>query len=177
MSRIGKKQVAIPDGVTATLAEGVVAVKGPKGELSLALVDDVSVEIADASIAVKPRADSKQARSMWGMQRSLISNLVEGVSKGFSKDLELKGTGYRAQMQGKDLKLSLGFSHEIIYTPPEGVSIACPSQTQITISGIDKQKVGQSAAVIRSYRPPEPYKGKGVRYKDEYIFMKEGKKK
>ncbi len=177
MSRIGKKEVAIPDGVTAQLEKGVVAIKGPKGELSLALLSDVTVDIADSGIVVKPKDESKRSRSMWGMQRSLINNLVEGVSKGFSKELELKGTGYRAQMQGKNLKMSLGFSHEIIFTPPEGVSIACSSQTEITVSGIDKQKVGQAAAVIRSYRPPEPYKGKGVRYKGEFIFMKEGKKK
>ncbi len=177
MSRIGKKEVAIPDGVTAKFENGVVAVKGPKGELSLALVADVSVDIAEKGITVNPHGESKRARSMWGMQRSLLSNLVEGVSQGFAKELELRGTGYRAQMQGKDLKLSLGFSHEIIFTPPEGVTVACSSQTEIKVSGIDKQKVGQAAAVIRSYRPPEPYKGKGVRYKDEYIFMKEGKKK
>lgn len=141
------------------------------------LMNDVSLEISENGIAVIPKGVSKRARSMWGMQRSLISNLVEGVSQGFAKDLELKGTGYRAQMQGKNLKMNLGFSHDVIFTPPEGVTVACASQTEIKVSGIDKQKVGQAAAVIRSYRPPEPYKGKGVRYKGEFIFMKEGKKK
>ncbi len=177
MSRIGKKVVPVPDGVTTAMDGNVLTAKGPKGELSVTLLDDVVVSMSEGGIQVTPRENTKRARSMWGMQRSLINNLVEGVSKGFVKELVLKGTGYRAQMQGKNLKLSLGFSHDVIYTPPEGVNITCPSQTEITLSGIDKQKVGQAAAKIRSYRPPEPYKGKGVRYKDEHIFMKEGKKK
>ena len=151
--------------------------KGPKGELSLTLMEDVSASLEDGSITVSPRDDSKRSRSMWGMQRTLVNNLIEGVTNGFTKELILKGTGYRAQMQGKSLKLMLGLSHDVIFDAPEGVTITCPSQTEVIITGIDKQKVGQTAAKIRSFRPPEPYKGKGVRYKDEYVFMKEGKKK
>ncbi len=177
MSRIGKLAVAVPDGVTATVDGSNVTVKGPKGELSVALVEEVTVEMGDDGIKVSPRDDSKKARSMWGLSRSLINNLVEGVTKGYEKELELRGTGYRAQMQGSNLKLNLGLSHDVVYTAPDGVKIECPSQTEIKISGMDKQKVGQVASEIRSYRPPEPYKGKGVRYKDEYVFMKEGKKK
>lgn len=177
MSRIGKKPVAVPDGVTASIDGDVILVKGPKGEVSTQLAKEVSVTIAETGVVITPRDETKRARSMWGMQRSVINNLVEGVSKGFSRELELRGTGYRAQLQGKDLKLLLGFSHDVIFSPPEGVDIQCPSQTEIVVSGIDKQKVGQAAAKIRSYRPPEPYKGKGVRYKNEYVFMKEGKKK
>lgn len=177
MSRIGKKPVAVPDGVTASIDGDVISVKGPKGEVSTQLAKEVSVTIAETGVVITPRDETKRARSMWGMQRSVINNLVEGVSKGFSRELELRGTGYRAQLQGKDLKLLLGFSHDVIFSPPEGVDIQCPSQTEIVVSGIDKQKVGQAAAKIRSYRPPEPYKGKGVRYKNEYVFMKEGKKK
>lgn len=177
MSRIGKKPVAVPDGVTASIDGDVISVKGPKGEVSTQLAKEVSVTIAETGVVIMPRDETKRARSMWGMQRSVINNLVEGVSKGFSRELELRGTGYRAQLQGKDLKLLLGFSHDVIFSPPEGVDIQCPSQTEIVVSGIDKQKVGQAAAKIRSYRPPEPYKGKGVRYKNEYVFMKEGKKK
>ncbi|TDI63077.1 MAG: 50S ribosomal protein L6 [Alphaproteobacteria bacterium] len=177
MSRIGKKPVAIPDGVTASIDGDVISVKGPKGEASAQVVKEVSVTLAETGVVIMPRNETKRARSMWGMQRSLVNNLVEGVSKGFSKELELRGTGYRAQLQGTNLRLQLGFSHEVIFPPPEGIDIQCPSQTEIVVSGIDKQKVGQAAAKIRSYRPPEPYKGKGIRYKSEYVFMKEGKKK
>ena len=177
MSRIGKQPVAVPSGVTANIDGAHVSIKGPKGELSLTLMDEVSVEMEDAGIKVSPRDSSKRARSMWGMQRTLIKNLVDGVTEGFKKELELRGTGYRAQMQGKSLKLMLGLSHDVIFEAPEGVEIACPSQTEVTLTGMDKQKVGQAAAKIRSFRPPEPYKGKGIRYKDEYVFMKEGKKK
>jgi len=167
----------VPSGVTASIDETAVTVKGPKGELTANLLDEVVAKLNDNCIDVMPRDDSKQARSMWGLQRSMINNLVLGVTEGFSKELELRGTGYRAQLQGKNLKLQVGFSHEVIYKPPYGVEVACPSQTEITVSGIDKQKVGQAAAVIRSFRPPEPYKGKGIRYKNEYVLIKEGKKK
>jgi large subunit ribosomal protein L6 len=177
MSRVGKKPVVIPDGVTASIDGNLISVKGPKGEVSAPVVKEVSVSLEEAGVVVVPRDETKRARSMWGMQRSLVSNLVEGVLKGFTKELELRGTGYRARLQGKDIKLQLGLSHEVIFSPPEGVNIQCPSQTEIVVSGIDKQKVGQVAAIIRSFRPPEPYKGKGVRYKNEYVFMKEGKKK
>lgn len=177
MSRIGKKPVSLPKGVTAAVNDNKVSVKGPKGELSLALVDGVSVSLDDEGLSVTPRDQTKKSRSMWGMQRSLIGNLVSGVSEGFSKELELRGTGYRAQLQGKNLKLQLGFSHDVVFAPPKGIEIACPSQTEIVVSGIDKQLVGEVAAKIRAYRPPEPYKGKGVRYKDEYVLIKEGKKK
>ena len=177
MSRIGKQPVTVPSGVTANIDGGNISIKGPKGELSLALMDEVSVEMEDAGIKVTPRDSSKRARSMWGMQRTLIKNLVDGVTEGFKKELELRGTGYRAQMQGKSLKLMLGLSHDVIFEAPEGVDMSCPSQTEVILTGVDKQKVGQAAAKIRSFRPPEPYKGKGIRYKDEYVFMKEGKKK
>lgn len=177
MSRIGKRSIAVPDGVTATVNDSMVSVKGPKGELALNLVDGVKAEMGDAGITMVPRDDTKAARAMWGMQRTLVNNLIEGVSKGFTKDLELRGTGYRAQMQGKDVKLMLGLSHDVIFSAPEGVDVKCVSQTEISVSGIDKQRVGEVAAKIRSFRPPEPYKGKGIRYKDEYVFIKEGKKK
>ena len=177
MSRIGKKPVAIPDGVTASIDGNLISVKGPKGEVSVPLVAEVSVSLEERGVVLLPRDETKRARSMWGMQRSLVNNLVEGVSKGFTKELELRGTGYRAQLKGKNIQLQLGLSHEVIFSPPEGVNIQCPSQTEIVVTGIDKQKVGEVAAKIRAFRPPEPYKGKGVRYKDEYVFMKEGKKK
>ena len=177
MSRIGKQPVPVPSGVTANIDGSQISVKGPKGEMSITLMDDVSVEMEDAGIKVSPRDSTKRSRSMWGMQRTLIKNLIDGVTEGFKKELELRGTGYRAQMQGKSLKLMLGLSHDVIFEAPEGVDIACPSQTEVILSGMDKQKVGQAAAKIRSFRPPEPYKGKGIRYKDEYVFMKEGKKK
>lgn len=177
MSRIGKKAVPIPEKVNVSLDGQTVSVKGPKGELSLTLVDEVTVSQGDDGVQISPRDDSKRARSMWGMQRTLISNLIEGVSDGFKKDLELRGTGYRAQMKGKAVELKLGLSHDVVYEPPAGIDLACASQTEISVTGIDKQVVGQVAAKIRSFRPPEPYKGKGIRYKDEYVMIKEGKKK
>lgn len=177
MSRIGSKAVAIPDGVDAKVEGQSVSVKGPKGELSLVLVDQVSVQMTDDGIKVDPRDESKTARSMWGMQRTLISNIVVGVTEGFTRTLEINGVGYRAQMQGNKLQLALGLSHDVVYPAPEGIKIETPTPTQIIISGIDKQRVGQVAAEIRSFRPPEPYKGKGIKYQDEYIFRKEGKKK
>ena len=177
MSRIGKKPVPVPSGVEVSLNGNAVAVKGPKGELNAILSELVSVEQNDDGVLVSPVNKSQEARSFWGLSRSLVSNLVVGVSDGFVKKLELVGVGYRAQVQGQKLKLSLGFSHDVDYDIPEGIKVECPSQTEITVSGIDKQKVGQVGAEIRSYRTPEPYKGKGVRYEGEYIFRKEGKKK
>jgi large subunit ribosomal protein L6 len=177
MSRIGSKSIQIPDGVTVNLAGQDISVKGKKGELSLRLVDDVTVTQEGNELTVRPRGDSKRARSMWGMQRSLVQNMVVGVSEGFTRDLEIQGVGYRAAVQGKSLSLQLGFSHDVNFEIPEGIEIKCERPTAISISGIDKQKVGQVAAKIRGYRPPEPYKGKGVRYSDEYVFRKEGKKK
>jgi len=177
MSRIGNKAVEIPDGVTATIDGQSVTVKGPKGELSAVLVDDVIAQMGDDGIKVDPRDQSKRARSMWGMSRSVIANLVDGVSQGFTKTLEINGVGYRAQVQGKALQLNLGLSHDVSYPIPEGINIECPKPTEIVISGIDRQRVGQVAAEIRDYRPPEPYKGKGIKYAGEYIFRKEGKKK
>ncbi|KUO57181.1 MAG: 50S ribosomal protein L6 [Alphaproteobacteria bacterium BRH_c36] len=179
MSRIGKKPVAVPSGLTATIDGQTVKVKGSKGELSFTIPEVCSVEMTDDGIVVQPRDDSKEARSMWGMSRTQISNLVEGVSSGFSKILEIQGVGYRAAMKGKDLQLSLGFSHEVVHPIPQGVQVAVSGAKQeiITVSGIDKQLVGQVASEIRGYRPPEPYQGKGVRYQGEYIFRKEGKKK
>lgn len=177
MSRIGKKPVAIPQGVEVTLSGQNFAAKGPKGELAVILSDNVTVAQGDDGVTVAPADKSQTARSFWGLSRSLVENIVVGVSEGFSRKLELLGVGYRAQMQGSTLKLSLGFSHDIDYSVPEGIKIECPSQTEIIVSGIDKQKVGQVAAEIRSYRSPEPYKGKGVRYEGEYVFRKEGKKK
>ena len=177
MSRIGKKPVEIPAGVTATIENGSLNVKGPKGTLSMSTSDLIEYTIEDGSIAVKPANGTKAARSHWGMQRTLIANLVEGVTDGFSKVLEITGVGYRANAQGKTLKLQLGFSHDVDLTVPEGVDVKTPDQTTVEISGIDKQKVGQFAAEIREWRKPEPYKGKGVKYRGEYIFRKEGKKK
>ncbi|GEQ99169.1 50S ribosomal protein L6 [Iodidimonas gelatinilytica] len=177
MSRIGKKPIEIPSGVTVSLDGAAVSVKGPKGELAANLVSEVSVSMEDNLISVVPVDQSKRARSMWGMQRTLVSNLIEGVSKGFEKKLEITGVGYRAQVKGSALNLQLGFSHDIDFPIPDGIDIKTPDQTTVVISGTDKQKVGQVAAVIRSYRKPEPYKGKGVRYSGEYIFRKEGKKK
>ena len=177
MSRIGKLPVAVPAGVTATLSETSLTVKGPKGELSMDFVEDVTVSQGDEGIQVQPRDESKRARAMWGMQRALIANLVEGVTAGYEKDLELVGVGYRAQMQGTSLKLSLGLSHDVVYTPPAGVTIFCGKPTEVKVAGADKQKVGQVAAEIRRFRPPEPYKGKGIKYVGEYIRRKEGKKK
>ena len=177
MSRIGKKPVTVPDGVEVTLNGQNVAVKGPKGELSVTLSDKVSVAKDDAGITVAPVDKSIKARSFWGLSRSLVENIVVGVSAGFDRKLVLQGVGYRAQVQGQTLKLALGFSHDVDFSVPEGITVECPSQTEIVISGTDKQKVGQVASEIRAYRPPEPYKGKGVRYEGEYVFRKEGKKK
>lgn len=177
MSRIGKRAVAIPSGVTASVDGQQVTVKGPKGELSAVLVEEVMAKLGDDGIKVGPRDDSKRAHSMWGMSRTIVANMVEGVNEGFSRTLEINGVGYRAQAQGKNLQLNLGFSHDVVYAVPEGIDVQTPKPTEIVISGIDKQQVGQVAAEIRRYRPPEPYKGKGVRYAGEYIFRKEGKKK
>lgn len=177
MSRIGSKAVQIPDGVSATVDGQQVSAKGPKGELSVVLTDEVTAKMTDDGISVAPRDESKRARSMWGMSRTLVSNIVVGVVEGFSKKLEIIGVGYRAQVQGSTLQLQLGLSHDVNYPIPEDIKIACPKQTEIEITGIDKQRVGRVAAEIRSYRPPEPYKGKGIRYQDEYVFRKEGKKK
>ena len=177
MSRIGKKPVQVPQGVEVNLSGQNVAAKGPKGELAVTLSDYVTVAQGDEGVTVTPIDKTQTARSFWGLSRSMVENIVTGVSEGFSRKLELQGVGYRAQMQGKTLKLSLGFSHDVDFAVPEGITVDCPSQTEIVVSGIDKQKVGQVASEIRSFRPPEPYKGKGVRYEGEYVFRKEGKKK
>lgn len=177
MSRIGKKPVAVPKGVTATVEGQKVTVKGAKGQLSLTIVDDVTVKLDDDGISVQPRDDSKKARAMWGMSRSLVANLITGVTTGFTKTLEINGVGYRAAVEGKSLKLQLGYSHDIMYPVPEGIQIQCPKPTEIVISGIEAQKVGQVAAEIRAWRGPEPYQGKGVKYAGEFIYRKEGKKK
>ncbi len=177
MSRIGKKPVPVPSGVTVTLEPGSITVKGPKGELEAALVDLVTVTQEGDEIVVKPVNDSKPARSAWGMTRTIIANMITGVTEGFTKKLEIVGVGYRAAKQGNDIKLNLGYSHDVVYKVPEGISVDIPKPTEIVISGIDKQKVGQVAAEIREWRKPEPYKGKGIRYAGEYIFRKEGKKK
>jgi large subunit ribosomal protein L6 len=177
MSRIGKKAVAIPSGVTANVEGQTVKMKGPKGALQVVLHDDVSVSMDKGAVKIEPRNDTKRARSLWGTSRTLVSNLVAGVTKGFEERLEINGVGYRAAVQGKQLNLQLGFSHDVNYPIPEGISIATPKPTEIVVSGTDKQKVGHVAAEIRGYRSPEPYKGKGVKYVDEYIFRKEGKKK
>ncbi|MBU6165631.1 MAG: 50S ribosomal protein L6 [Alphaproteobacteria bacterium] len=177
MSRIGKKAVAIPAGVTATINERMLVVKGPKGEMSMPLVDDIAYSIDGAEIAVKPANETKRARAYWGMQRTLVSNLVTGVSSGFTKVLEITGVGYRASVQGSNLKLQLGYSHDVDFAIPDGITIKTPDQTTVEISGSDKQRVGQVAAEIRRWRKPEPYKGKGIKYRGEFIFRKEGKKK
>lgn len=177
MSRIGSKPVEIPSGVEIKLDGKHLRAKGKKGELTLDFVDEVDVRQDGDTIVVKPRDDSKRARSMWGLQRSLVQNVVTGVSEGFVRELEIQGVGYRAAVQGKNLNLQLGFSHDVAYPIPDGIQIECERPTLVKVSGIDKQKVGQVAAEIRAYRPPEPYKGKGVRYSDEYVFRKEGKKK
>jgi large subunit ribosomal protein L6 len=177
MSRIGKRAVPLPTGVTATTEGQTLSVKGPKGQLQLQMREEIAYEIGDDGILVKPANDTKQARAFWGMQRTLVQNLVTGVSEGFTKVLEITGVGYRAQAQGKNLKLQLGYSHDVNFAVPEGVDIKTPDNTTVEISGIDKQKVGQVAAEIRRWRKPEPYKGKGIKYRGEYIFRKEGKKK
>ncbi len=177
MSRIGKRPVSIPSGVSAEIADGALTVKGPKGTLSLRLRDEISYTVDGDAILVKPANDSKAARAFWGMQRTMVDNLVTGVTQGYTKVLEINGVGYRANSQGKNLKLQLGYSHDVDFSIPEGIEIKTPDNTTIEISGIDKQKVGQVAAEIRRWRKPEPYKGKGIKYRGEYIFRKEGKKK
>ena len=177
MSRIGKRAVPLPSGVSATTEGQVLSVKGPKGTLALQMRDEISYEIGDDGILVKPANDTKQARAFWGMQRTLVQNLVTGVTEGFTKVLEITGVGYRAQAQGRNLRLQLGYSHDVNFPVPEGVEVKTPDQNTVEISGIDKQKVGQVAAEIRRWRKPEPYKGKGIKYRGEYIFRKEGKKK
>ena len=177
MSRTGKRPVAMPSGVTATIDNGQLSVKGPKGTRSMSLADEVSYAIEDGKVSITPVNDTKRARSFWGMQRTLVQNLVTGVTDGFSKTLEITGVGYRANAQGKKLKLQLGYSHDVDIDVPEGLTVATPDQTTVQISGIDKQKVGQLAAEIRRWRKPEPYKGKGIKYRGEFIFRKEGKKK
>ena len=177
MSRTGKKPVTVPSGVTASIADGQLSVKGPKGTLAIPLAAEVTYSVEDGVIAVKPANDTKRARAFWGMQRTLIQNLVTGVTEGFSKKLLITGVGYRANSQGKTLKLQLGYSHDVDYAIPEGIEIKTPDNTTVEITGIDKQKVGQVAAEIRRWRKPEPYKGKGIKYAGEFIFRKEGKKK
>ena len=177
MSRIGKKPVAIPAGVTATIEGGQLSVKGPKGTLALQMRDEISYTLENDGISVQPANKTKQARAFWGMQRTLVQNLITGVTEGFSKKLLITGVGYRANAQGKTLKLQLGYSHDVDFDVPEGIEIKTPDNTTVEISGIDKQKVGQVAAEIRRWRKPEPYKGKGIKYAGEFIFRKEGKKK
>jgi len=177
MSRIGKKPIPVPSGVTVTIDGQLVKAKGPKGELEFVVNELCTVALEDNAVSVTPVDKSKPARSQWGMSRTRIANMVDGVANEFTKELELVGVGYRATMKGNSVSLALGFSHDVNYPTPDGIKIVVPKQTQIVISGIDKQKVGQTAAELRAFRPPEPYKGKGVKYKDEYIFRKEGKKK
>ena len=177
MSRIGKKPVSLPDGVTASVSGQTVEVKGPKGTRSFTATDDVTLSMEDGAVSVTPRGKSKRARQQWGMSRTQVQNLVTGVTDGFKKELEINGVGYRAQMQGNTLKLNLGYSHDVDFEVPAGVTVTAPKNTQIVVEGIDQQLVGQVAANIREWRKPEPYKGKGIKYVDEYIFRKEGKKK
>jgi large subunit ribosomal protein L6 len=177
MSRVGKKPVAIPSGVTATVEGQTVKVKGPKGALQVVLHKEVSAKVENGGVQVDPRNDTQEARAMWGTYRALVAKVIEGVTKGYERKLEITGVGYRAAVQGRNLQLQLGYAHDIAYTIPEGVTIAVPKPTEIVVSGIDAQRVGQVAAEIRAFRKPEPYKGKGVKYSNEYIFRKEGKKK
>jgi len=177
MSRVGKKPVTVPSGVTANVQGQTVSVKGPKGTLSFVVDENVAVVVDKGAIKVDPRNETKRARAMWGTSRALIDNMVTGVTKGFEKKLEISGVGYRAAVQGKNLQLALGYSHDVVYPIPEGITVATPKPTEIVVSGIDLRKVGQVASEIRRYRSPEPYKGKGVKYSDEFIFRKEGKKK
>ncbi len=177
MSRIGKQPVELPAGVTASVSGQTIEVKGPKGARSFSATDDVTIAVEDNVVTVTPRGSSKRARQQWGMSRTMVANLVTGVTTGFRKELEIQGVGYRAQMQGNTLKLNLGLSHDVDYVAPEGVTVTAPKQTEVVIEGIDEQVVGQVAANIRAWRRPEPYKGKGIRYKGEFIFRKEGKKK
>jgi large subunit ribosomal protein L6 len=177
MSRIGKKPVTVPSGVTAQVTGQEVKVKGPKGELKHVLADAMVAKLENGGIEIAMREDTKEARALWGMSRTLVANLIAGVTEGFTKKLEITGVGYRAALQGQNLQLQLGYSHDIAYSIPQGIQIVCPKPTEIVITGIDKQKVGQVAAEIRRFRPPEPYKGKGIRYAGEFILRKEGKKK
>ena len=177
MSRIGKKPVDLPSGVSASLSGQTIEVKGPKGAQTFTATDDVTLTVEDNVVKVEPRGKSKRARQQWGMSRTMVANMVQGVTQGFKKELEIQGVGYRAQMQGNTLKLNLGYSHDVDFTAPEGVTITAPKQTEIVVEGIDEQLVGQVAANIRAWRKPEPYKGKGIRYKGEFVFRKEGKKK
>ena len=177
MSRIGKRPVTIPSGVTATVEGQTVKMKGPKGQLSFVVHDDVEVKFENGVVTVAPRVKTNRAQAMYGTARAQVANLVAGVTKGFEKKLEINGVGYRAALQGKNLQLALGYSHDVVFPIPEGIAITVPKPTEIVIVGNDSQRVGQVAAEIRSYRPPEPYKGKGVKYADEFIFRKEGKKK
>ena len=177
MSRVGKKPVSVPSGVTANVSGKTINVKGPKGTLSLVVDDRVAVAMDKGSIQIDPKDESKEARALWGTTRANLNNIMTGVTKGFERKLEITGVGYRAAAQGKNLQLALGYSHDVLYPIPEGIAVATPKPTEILVTGIDKKKVGQVAAEIRAYRPPEPYKGKGVKYADEFIFRKEGKKK
>lgn len=177
MSRIGKKPVSLPSGVTASMSGQTIEVKGPKGTRSFKATDDVTIKIEEDAVTVTPRGTSKRARQQWGMTRSMIENLVTGVTDGFKRELEIQGVGYRAAVNGSTLKLNLGYSHDVDFHAPEGVTVTAPKQTEIVVEGIDEQLVGQVAANIREWRKPEPYKGKGIRYKGEFIFRKEGKKK
>ena len=177
MSRVGKRPVTIPSGVTATVEGQTVKMKGPKGQLQFIAHDDVEVKFENGQVKVAPRFKTNRAQAMYGTARAQVANLVEGVTKGFEKKLEITGVGYRAAMQGKNLQLALGYSHDVVYPIPDGITIAVTKPTEITVSGNDSQRVGQVAAEIRSYRPPEPFKGKGVKYVNEFIFRKEGKKK
>lgn len=177
MSRIGKKPVALPSGVEANVSGQTISVKGPKGTREFTATDDVTLAVEDGAVTITPRGSSKRARQQWGMSRTMVQNLVTGVTDGFKKELEINGVGYRAQMQGNTLKLNLGLSHEVNFEVPAGVTVTAPKPTQLIVEGIDQQVVGQVAANIREWRRPEPYKGKGIKYVDEYIFRKEGKKK
>jgi large subunit ribosomal protein L6 len=177
MSRIGKKPVDLPSGVSASVSGQTIEVKGPKGTRSFTATDDVTITVDDNVVKIDPRGKSKRARQQWGMSRTMVANLVTGVTDGFKKELEITGVGYRATIQGNSLKLNLGLSHDVDFVAPEGVTVTAPKQTEIVVEGIDEQLVGQVAANIRAWRKPEPYKGKGIRYKNEYIFRKEGKKK
>ncbi len=177
MSRIGKRPVELPSGVSATTSGQTIEVKGPKGSRSFTATDDVTITVGEDAITIEPRGKSKRARQQWGMSRTMVQNLVTGVTDGFKKELEISGVGYRAQMQGNVLKLNLGYSHDVNFEVPEGVTVTSAKPTEVTVEGVDQQLVGQVAANIREWRAPEPYKGKGIKYKDEYIFRKEGKKK
>ena len=177
MSRIGKRAVAVPSGVTATVEGQTVKMKGPKGALQVVLPDEIVAKMENGAVKVDPRGETDRGRAMWGTSRTLVANLVTGVTKGFETKLEISGVGYRAAVQGKNLQIALGYSHDIVFAIPEGIAIATPTPTEIVVTGIDKQKVGQVAAEIRAFRGPEPYKGKGVKYAGEFIFRKEGKKK